>query len=197
MKKLTYLFLSIILVGATFIMSCSKSSSTSVNGPTIHLIVGSGYTSSDQSVPINTPLLFGISATAGDGNLKRLFVQRTFNSKTSTPIDSAFSATSFTYDLHTLAVGGDGTETWVFTIFDNNGASSAVTLIITTTLPNTAGPIFTYSTSTTVLGAQISTSGSSLAPSNGTIYSLADAKINSALTPDETGTFIIDVKIQQ
>lgn len=139
MKKLMYLFLSIILVGATFIMSCSKSSPTPVNGPAIHLNVGSGYTSSDQSVKINTPLLFGISATAGDGNLKRLFVQRTFKSKTSTPIDSVFSATSFTYDLHTVAMGADGPETWVFTIFDNNGSSSAVTLTITTTLSKSAG----------------------------------------------------------
>jgi len=139
MKKLTYLFLSIILGGATFIMSCTKSSPTPVNGPAIHLTVGSGYTSSDQSVLINTPLLFGISATAGDVNLKRLFVQRTFKSKTSTPIDSAFSATSFKYDLHTVAMGADGTETWVFTIFDNNGGSSVVTLIITTTLSKSAG----------------------------------------------------------
>lgn len=193
MKKLMYLFLSIILVGATFIMSCSKSSSTSVNGPAIHLTVGSGYTSSDQSIQINTPLLFGISATAGDGNLKRLFVQRTFNSKTSTPIDSAFSATSFTYDLHTVSMGNVGTETWVFTIFDNNGGSSTITLIITTTFSKSAGLIFTYSTSTKVLGAQTSTSGSSLTPSNSTIYSLADSKINSALITDATGTITDDV----
>lgn len=193
MKKLMYLFLSIILVGATFIMSCSKSSSTSVNGPAIHLTVGSGYTSSDQSIQINTPLLFGISATAGDVNLKRFFVQRIFKSKTSTPIDSAFSATSFTYDLHTVSMGNVGTETWVFTIFDNNGGSSTITLIITTTFSKSAGLIFTYSTSTKVLGAQTSTSGSSLTPSNSTIYSLADSKINSALITDATGTITDDV----
>jgi hypothetical protein len=141
MKKLTYFFLLIILVGATFIMSCSKS----IKGPTIHFITGAGYTSSDQTVQISTPLLFGISATAGDGELNRFLVKRTFQGKTTTAKDSSFSATSFTYDLHTVAMGTDGTETWVFTIFDNNGGSSAATLTITTILPTSAGPIFSNS----------------------------------------------------
>jgi hypothetical protein len=146
MKRLQYFFLTIILVGATFIMSCNKSSSTSVNVPTIHFITGTGYTSSDQTVQISTPLLFGISATAGDGQLSRFLVIRTFQGKTTTAKDSSFSATSFNYDLHTVAMGTVGTETWVFTIFDNNGGSSAVTLTITTTPPTSTGHFFTYST---------------------------------------------------
>jgi hypothetical protein len=145
MKKLTYFFLLIILGGATFIMSCSKSSSTSVKGPTIHFIAGAGYTSSDQTVQISTALLFGISATAGDGKLNRFLVKRTFQGKTTTVKDSSFSAASFNYDLHTVAMGNVGTETWVFTIFDNNGGSAAVTLTITTTLPTSAETFFSNS----------------------------------------------------
>jgi hypothetical protein len=149
-----------------------------VNGPTIHFIVGSGYTYTYRIVPTNTPLLFGIAATAGDGKLKRFLVQRTFKGNTITQKDSSFSATSFNYDLHTVAMGTDGTETWVFTIFDINGLFSQDTLTIITTIPQ-SGLIFTYSTK--VLGAQTSTSGSFFASSSGTIYFLLDAKINAAL----------------
>jgi len=145
MKKISYLILSIILVGATFFMSCNKSSSKSVTGPTIHFITGAGYISSDQTVQITTPLLFGINATAGDGKLNRLIAKRTFQGKTSTAKDSSFSAASFTYDFHTVAMGSPGNETWVFTIFDTNGGSSAVTLTITTTIPTSAGFILPYS----------------------------------------------------
>jgi hypothetical protein len=100
-------------------------------------------------------LLFGIAATAGDGNLNRFLVKRTFQGKTTTVKDSSFIAASFNYDLHTFAMGTAGTETWVFTIFDNNGSSSAVTLTITTTIPTSVGPIFIYSTK--VLITQTST----------------------------------------
>jgi hypothetical protein len=92
----------------------------------------------DQTVPINTPLLFGISAAAGDGNLKQIVVQRTFRSKTFTPVDSTFNARSFTFDFHTIAIGADGPEIWVFKIFDTSGVSATVTLTITTTLTKIA-----------------------------------------------------------
>ena len=131
MRKFTYFFLSVILVGATFIMSCSKST----KGPTLHFISGTGYTFSNQTVQISTPLLFGISATAGDGKLNHFVVKRTFQDTTTTAKDTSFGATSFKYDLHTVAKGSPGNETWVFTILDNNGGSSAVTLTITTTIP--------------------------------------------------------------
>lgn len=178
MKKLTSLFLSIILVGITFIMSCSKSSDTTTNGPVIHFVAGAGYTSGDQTVQITTPLKFGITATAGDSKLKRFFVQRTFKGKTTTEKDSSFSANAFNYDLYTSAQGADGQESWVFTIFDNNGGSAAVSLIITTTLPAASGPIFTYTTK--ILGAQTNNLGSSFASANGTVYKLDAAKINCA-----------------
>ena len=145
MKRSAYFFLSIILVGATFILSCSKSSSTSGNVPTIHFVVGSGYISSDTSVRITSPLLFGITATTDNGSLNRFFVQRTTSGKTRTEKDSSFNASSFNYNLHSVAREIIISETWVFTIFDNNGRSSAVTLKITTTGKKSNEPIYTYS----------------------------------------------------
>jgi len=131
MRKFTYFFLSIILVGATFIMSCSKST----KGPTIQLIAKTGYFNSDQTVQITTPLLFGIVASAGDGKLNHFVVKRTFHDTTTTAKDTSFGAMSFKYDLHAFAVGSPGNEKWVFTVFDNNGGSSAVSITITTAIP--------------------------------------------------------------
>jgi hypothetical protein len=178
MKKLTYVFLALLFAGATFTMSCKKSSSTVV-GPSLHLLTGSGYISSNVSVQEATSLLFGISATAGDGKLTRCFVQRTSQGKAKTAKDTTISVTSFNYDLHAFALASVGTETWTFTIYDSNGGSAATSLTITTTLPNPSGPINTYSTK--IMGAQISSSGNFFASSNGTVYLLADAKTNSAL----------------
>ena len=178
MKKLIYLFLSIILVGATFMISCSKSSSTPANVLSIRFNTASGYISADKSVPAFSPLLFGIIATPGDGKLNRFFVQRTANGKTSTVIDSSFSASSFNYDLHSYASGMIGTEVWVFTIFDNTGGSAIIKLTITTTATLSNRPTYNYSTK--VHGAQTSKIGSHFVSFNGTVFSLAVAKINSS-----------------
>jgi hypothetical protein len=180
MRKTAYLFLAVLFAGTTFLLSCSKSSeSTTPSLPSIHFLAGSGYTSSDQSVEINTPLKFGIAASSSDSKLKRFYVQRIFQGNTTTAYDTTFSSYTYTIDLITNARGDVGAETWVFTIFDNNGGSAAVTLTITTTHTSAYGPIYSYLTK--VLGAQTSLTGSSFASSNGTIYNLADAKANSTL----------------
>jgi hypothetical protein len=135
MKKLTYAFLAILFVGATFIISCKKSSSTTtttITGPSIHLLTGSGYISKDTSVGMSSALLFGISATAGNGNLTRLLVQRTFNGKAKTAADTTINVTSFNYNLHSVSQGAIGVETWLFKIYDSNKDSASVNLTVTT-----------------------------------------------------------------
>jgi hypothetical protein len=179
MKKLIYFSLSLLLVTTTIFTSCKKSSSTTINGPSIHLNTGTGYISGNQTVTNSTPILIGIIASAGDGNLTKFEALRTFNSKSKIVKDSTFSSKSFTYDINTFAQGSVGQETWVFTIHDSNGDSASVTFIITTTPPNAPGPINDYSSKT--LGAQISSSGNAFASTNGIVYILADAKTNSAL----------------
>ena len=135
MKKPVYFFLSILLIGAIFIMSCKKSSTTTtttVNGPSIHLLTGSGYISKDTSVGMSSALLFGISATAGNGNLTRLLVQRTFNGKAKTAADTTINVTSFNYNLHSVSQGAVGVENWSFKIYDSNRDSASVNLTVTT-----------------------------------------------------------------
>jgi hypothetical protein len=133
MKKLRYIFLAILFVGATFIISCKKSSTTTtINGPSIHLLTGSGYISKDTSVQMSSALLFGISATSGTGNLTRLLVQRTSNGKAKTAKDTTINVTSFNYVLHSISLGSVGSEIWVFKIYDSNRDSASVNLTITT-----------------------------------------------------------------
>jgi hypothetical protein len=181
MKKIIYLFTALLIAGTTVFLSCSKSSddTTTPAVPSIHFLAGTDYISADKTVAIGSPLLFGISATISDGKLKRFLVQRIFSGKTTTAYDTSFSSSSYTVDLHAIAKLATGAETWNFTIFDNNGATAAVTLVITTTNTSAPGPIFSYATK--VLGAQSSATGSSFASSNGTVYNLADAKTNSSL----------------
>jgi len=182
MKKIAFLFFAFLFASTTFFMSCSKSddSTTTPALPSIHFLAGTGYTSSNQSVLISTPLKFGISASSSDSKLKRFFVQRTFEGKTITAYDTTFSSSTYTVDLTTNAQGAAGTEIWVFTVFDNNNGSAAVTLTITTTVPTTYNPITGYTN--TILGSWNNSSiGSSFASSNGNVYKLAEAKANYTL----------------
>jgi len=141
-----------------------------------------GYISGDITVDVNSAIKFGITARATSGTVKRCYIYRTITGKPAQKVlDTTFTAaiTVFATDINTTALGAAGTEKWDFTVTDSNGGSATVSVTITTTVPTTYGPIFSYPTK--VLGAQTSATGSSFASSNGTVYSLADAKINSAL----------------
>ena len=69
-----------------------------------------------------------------------------------------------------------GHRAWAFQVTDANGQMKEISYTITTVL--SSGPINTYSM--TIMGAQSSTTGSSFASSNGTVYNLADAKTNAS-----------------
>lgn len=181
MKRLSYLFITMAFAGMTFMTSCSKSSdSTTTTGPAIHFLAGAGLVSGDVTVKSGAAISIGISAMAGSGKLTRFFVQRTFQGKTSTAYDTTLSTTSYSVTLNGNAQGSAGAETWVFTIFDANGNTAAVTLTITTTAEIVYGAITSFSG--TILGSWNNSSiGSSFASSTGTVYKLADAKTNATL----------------
>lgn len=179
MKKLVVLFLSLFIMGAIFISSCKKSSSTpGVTYSQIGFKTGSGYISSNQTIQGTSTLLFGINASGGDYILKRFLVMRTFKTKPSVVKDTSFTLSSFSYDLHTIARPIAGDENWDFKIFNSRGDSLTLSLVITTTSPPPAGPIFKWATK--VIGAQISTSGNFFSSSDGIVHSMKDAKINAA-----------------
>jgi hypothetical protein len=180
MKKTLVFFLSVILTGSVFISSCKKSSSDPVvNNPELILKNTSGYISSNQSVPLSSPLLFGVTAKGGDWFLTRFLVTRTFRTKVNIVKDSVVNTPSLNFDILASSLPIAENETWIFKVFTSRGDSLAVSIVITTLNPPPAGPIFTWSAK--VVGAQISTSGHFLASSSGTVYSIVDAKINAAL----------------
>jgi hypothetical protein len=180
MKKALVFFISVILIGSTFMSSCKKSSSDPVvNNPQLTMKNTSGYISSNQSVPLSSPLLFGVTAKGGDWSLTRFLVTRTFRTKVNIVKDSAINTPSLDFNVLASSLPIAENETWIFKVFTTNGDSLAVTIVITTVNPPPAGPIFTWSAK--VLGAQINTFGHFLASSSGTVYSLTDAKINAAM----------------
>lgn len=181
MKRVMYLFLTVLFAGMAVMMSCSKSSdSTTTTGPAIHLLAGTGLVSGDVTVKSGAALSFGISATAGSGKLNHFLVQRTYKGKTNVAYDSTFSATTYNITLNGFAEGSSGSEIWVFTIFDGNNNSANVTLTVTTTADITYGVITAYTN--TILGSwNNSNIGSSFASSTGAVYKLIDAKPNAAL----------------
>jgi hypothetical protein len=181
MKKLSYL-LGLLLVAGFLFTSCSDDDDAELLPPAISFLGGdyqTGYprTSADATKTVGQEFVFGITAsTKSDKDLKRLLIQRKFeNVSTITILDSAFSKTSITLDIITFAYPTPGTEDFVCTVYDKNDKSSTISFTITT---QAAAPnITTYNDK--ILGAQASTTGSSFASFDGTIYTLDQAKINS------------------
>jgi hypothetical protein len=178
MKTMNWVLSLLLLSAVFFTTSCTKDSEVPVDQPpTITLQVGADYTYQNTTVTVNTPLKVGIraleNATSG-ANLTNFTFTRTFNGQTNT-YDTTFNSSSYQVDWLISANSQAGNETFIFTIKDKDGFTSNITIIITTT-PIT-GEINTWSMK--LLGAQASTTGSSFASIDGTVYSLANAKANA------------------
>ena len=180
MKKIIFSLLALLIAGTTLFTSCKKSSDTT-QPPTIHFLAGAGLTSADVSVNTGTQLSFGISASAASGKLTQLLVQRIFNGKTVKVFDSTtISSTSYSVTLTETMQPSAGTETWIFTIFDDSGNTAAVNLVVTTTVVVAYGDVNSWTG--ILLGSyQNVSNGSSFASSNGTVYTITNAKTNCTL----------------
>jgi len=179
MKKLLFIAFGIAIGMGFLFSSCKKSSDTpAVNASSLKLNTAAGYISTNQSVNLSSPLLFGVIATGGDYSLNRLFITRTVRNKTNVVKDSSFLLKNLNYDIAAASIPFADNETWVFKVYNSNHDSLGITIIITTVNPPPAGPINTWPTK--VLGAQISTFGHFAASSSGNVYSLTDAKTNAA-----------------
>lgn len=179
MKKMNWVLSLMMMVAVFFATSCTKDSEDPIvdQKPTITLQVGTDYVYQNTTVTVGTPMKIGIRAIANTSSGSKLVdftFTRTINGNTQT-FDSTFSASTFNVDLMTNANAQVGNETFIFTIKDKNGQMSAVTIIITTTAISGEINAFTMK----ILGAQGSTTGSSFASIDGTIYKLADAKANA------------------
>lgn len=184
MKKYS-LFLLSMLVAVLFILpSCSDDDDTTPTdpNPSLNFYGGSGYVSGNVTIPILTDFKVGITAassTESGAKLSKFQVTRVFNNKPTIIIDSTLNTSSFTYPEIFITSNGDiGSENFFFTITDKNGKTKELSFTVTTTAVSNPGPINTWSMK--ILGAQQNNIGSSFASIDGTIYTLPEAKINSA-----------------
>ncbi|HPT03091.1 MAG TPA: hypothetical protein PLJ84_10880 [Bacteroidales bacterium] len=180
MKKTFFIFTSLLLSGVLFLSSCTKDSSDpEPQYPTIQFVGGAGYTSTNVTVTAGSPLKFGINAfsnTSTNTKLVKFTITRVFNNVPSVVLDSTINTNTYSVTLNTSASTATGSENIIFKITDKDNNSASVNVVITTT-PG-AGPINTWTQK--IIGAQANITGSSFASINGNVYSLADAKNNSA-----------------
>lgn len=175
MKKINFLFAILIMAGMTFLTSCGTD--TAALGPNMDLKGGSGYTSSDVTVPVGSEIKVGVTAQQGDAKLVNIKITATANNVPVTLLDSTFSSDSFNKDYFITAPSEVGTVRISVVMKDKDGLTDDAAFNITTTA--VAAEITTYSGK--ILGSYDNTAyGSSFASSNGTVYTLAEAKANAA-----------------
>jgi hypothetical protein len=168
MKKINLLISALIIAGFAFVTSCTKDS----NPPTINFKGGATYTSSDVTIEAGTSLTFGITATSGSAKLTNFKITTTSGAA---PVDTTFSSDSFNED-YTFEFPEVGVNALTFTITDKDGQTAELSL--TVTVNAAASTINSYTE--VLLGSYGSPTGSSFASVDGTVYSMADAKANSA-----------------
>jgi hypothetical protein len=181
MKTMRLLFSLGFISTVLLFNSCSKSDDTTPvdQTPTINFVGGPGYVSADATLEAGAPFSVGINAFANSSTsskLVELTVTRVFNNVPVVEADTTFSSSNLHLIIHATANGEIGQEKWYYKVTDKNNQSKEISFTITTVA--TAGPINTFSMK--ILGAQGSTTGSSFASIDGTVYTLANAKANAA-----------------
>lgn len=180
MKKHNLIIALLLISSITFFTSCGTDGEATDVKPTINFQGGAGFTSGDVTLKAGESLKVGINAfsnSSSKAKLKSFKVVRTFNNTPFVALDSTLSTTdAFNINLESSAYPQAGTERWTFTITDKDGEFAEISFNVTTTA---GGPIKSYTQK--ILGSYDNSSyGSSFASSDGTVYTLADAKTNAA-----------------
>lgn len=182
MKKLIYL-LGLLLVAGFIFTSCDKSEDEETDPPSISFLggeyePGKDRVDGDVTLTVGEQFVFGITTgTNSDKNLRRVFIERNFeNVSRVTVLDTAINTGSFTIDIQTFAYPTPGNEDFECTVYDRYDKSTTISFTVTSeTAPSN---ITVYQDK--ILGAQDNNTGSSFASVDGSVYSLVDAKTNSA-----------------
>jgi hypothetical protein len=180
MKKLSYL-LGLLVVAGIMFSACSKDEENT--DPPSLVFLGGEYepgkdrVDGDVTLTVGTEFVFGITASkVSDQDLRKIEIRRIFENVSNILfVDSTINTASITFDIQVFAWTSPGTEDFVVTVYDKADKSSTISFTVTTepAAPN----ITTYEDK--ILGSYESTTGSSFASIDGTVYTLADA-INNA-----------------
>lgn len=181
MKKRLSIVFGLLAAGMLMFTSCSDDSSDPGDiNPSMTFVGGTGYTSGDVTLTTGTEFTVGINAsssTESNAKLTNFKVTRVFSNKPEVFIDSTISTDHFSIDINFFANAEVGTENFIFLITDKDGQTKELSFVVTTETEIVNGPINTFSMK--IMGAQGSTTGSSFASIDGSVYSLADAKTNA------------------
>jgi hypothetical protein len=180
MKHMRFLFTTVLFSGLAMLNSCSKSDTTEPldQTPVINFVGGTGFVSSDVTLTVNQSFKVGITAFSNSNSgakLTKFAITRVINNVPSTQ-DSTINTSTLNLTVMANANSQVGTEKWFFKVTDKNNESKEISFTITTV--SGAGPINTFSMK--ILGSYANATGSSFASIDGTVYTLANAKINSA-----------------
>lgn len=176
MKKIFYLLVAIVMAGTLFFTACTEEGDD--QPPTIYFLTGTGFISSDATVEINstfTVKVFAEENLISKSNISSIKVTRVFNLN-SWDTTYNYNDPSVTLEREFTAQATTGQESIKFEVTDNNGEKASISITITTEAA-TGGPINTFTMK--ILGSYQSTTGSSFASIDGTVYTLAEAKTHS------------------
>ncbi len=177
MRRIIYLTAIILLAGATFMTSCKKEDDD--GPPNINFKGGATYISQDATLNTLEAFTIGITAssnTTSGALLTNLNISRTFDNQTWFSWDTALNVDHYDLNVSFLALNVEGVERIAFKVTDENGISEEIGLNITT--ESVAGPI-NFFTQKWLGSYDNNDTGSSFASIDGTVYMLADAKVNS------------------
>lgn len=182
MKNLKKIALLAFVVIGGALTGCSPDEDGATPSADISFKAANGYTSSDGIISGGTEFKIGIQATH-TVKLKRLEITVSYDGGAAQApanctgiCDTTISTKDFSADFVYKARDKDGTEKWTFTFIDNDNNTHSESLTFETT--EAPKPIKFIDI---VLGNQKATAGSSLDLSTLSVYTLADAKANSAL----------------
>lgn len=139
MKKTMYVFVLLVLAGATVFTSCQKDEDEPDPvdlTPVLTFIGGAGYTDGDASMAPSATFKVGINASenaTSKSDIKKFEVVRTFNNVPTTVFtDDAINEATYTWEQDMIANTKVGEERWTFTVTDKDGLKKELAFVITT-----------------------------------------------------------------
>jgi hypothetical protein len=130
-KILSYIIVSLVVISFS---SCEKDKMVP---PTIDFLTGTGYTSADAHIALNTNFKIGVDAkrTESKDDLKTFVVTRLYDGGAETTIDNvtltSAQAGEFTKDYNLTTRGIAGVEKYTFTVTNRDGLITTKSIIIT------------------------------------------------------------------
>lgn len=124
---------AVLLTSSLFIVSCKKDAHTP---PDMSFTTGSTYVSGDKTVPQDTTIKVGITATKTEDELNTYNVSYAYDGATTTTTYQTFELTKDDEESYSKVVSITtrsvaGTEKWSFTITDKDGNTTTKDITLT------------------------------------------------------------------